>query len=184
MKNLIVVLLICIVSSSLFSQTFVQTKHDVKYVGNSKFVPTGTMYAEKDLGKKFGVSTFSLVTNDWAEILIGAYYRLDTNLTIGIQAGMETTDPYWRFGSSLSYMKNNNTVMLLVEKGYGDENYWYSISYQNTNHKFVWGLMGQRFYGWGPEIGFQFGKSIITVAPLYDFEVKQFQPTIFWGWFI
>jgi hypothetical protein len=155
---------------------------NIKYVGEGKVVPTGTIYVEKDLTKKFGISTFSLVSENWAEIYIGPFFRLTPNLTIGVQVGIETISPHWRLANSIVYSKNNHLAVLLLEKGSGGDNYWYSLQYQNSNKKFIWGARGQRFYGLGPECGITIGDNKLTIAPLYDLETKRLQPTIFWKW--
>jgi hypothetical protein len=183
MKNLTIMIACLFTFSSIsFSQTFVQTAHDFKYVGNGETVPTGTIYVAKDLGKKFGFSSFTLVSKGWAEVLIGPFFRPIPELTLGVQIGIETPSPHWRFATSTIYFKNNNLAMLFLQKGSGSNNYWYSLQYQNSNKKFIWGGRGQRFYGWGPDCGVKIGSSILTIAPLYDFEAKRLQPTMFWKW--
>lgn len=180
MKNLL--LFACfIISSNIFAQkSFTQTNNDVKFV-DGKAVPTVTLYTEEDFkASNFGVNVFTLVTQGWAEALVGPYYRINKSSTIGVSAGLETSTKNLRLGSSFTYLGDNFSLLVFLEKGNGSENYWYSLSTNYKDKKVLYGAMAQRFYGTGPTLGYNLSKSItLTAAPLYDIEEKKLKPTIF-----
>ena len=181
MKNLLLFACFIISSSSAFAQTtFTQTNNDVKFV-DGKAVPTVTVYTEKDFKQsKFGVNLFTLVTQGWAEALVGPYYRINKSSTIGISAGLETSTKNLRLGSSFTYLGEKTSLLMFLEKGNGNDNYWYSVSGTYQSKKMIYGVMAQRFYGVGPTVGYNLSESItLTGAPLYDIEEKKLKPTVF-----
>lgn len=183
MKVLITAIILISLQSICCTQTFVQTSHNVRYT-NDGFVPTATVFVAKDMGEKknVGISTFLLVTQNWAEFYVGPYFRPIPELTLGISAGFETSSPYWRVSPSAVFFKDNHLAKAIFEKGSGEGNYWYLLSYMNMNKKVFWGAESRRFFGTGPVLGVKAGNSLISLAPYYDFESDAFQPTLGWTW--
>lgn len=161
--------------------SYIHMQHNVRLI-NSKPIFTGTMYASRDFSNTFGFSSFTLVSQNWAEILIGPYYKVNDNLSIGVQFGIETYDPYIRTGLSLSYISDKQACLMFLEKGVGKRNYWYSLLYEHKLNNLATGALLQRFYGVGPVVSYTKNRSTIRLAPLYDLEEKLFKPTLFFKW--
>ena len=102
--NRLILILTCITCFTVISdaQSYANMQHDVKVV-DSKAVVTATIYAEKNLGKRLGVNAYSLLTEGWAEVLIGPYYKINDAITFGVQIGMETAGTNLRYGASVTY---------------------------------------------------------------------------------
>ena len=181
--NRLILILTCITFFTVISdaQSYANMQHDVKVV-DSKAVVTATIYAEKNLGKRLGVNAYSRLTEGWAEVLIGPYYKINDAITFGVQIGMETAGTNLRYGASVTYFGIKASCLIFLEKGQGANNYFYSAAYNYQPKKLIYGILAQRTYGVGPTIGYPIKDITIKFAPLYDFEVKKFQPTLFLKW--
>ncbi len=172
------------VPSVSFGQVFVQTQVDTRFSKQSA-VPTGTIFVAKNFKEsKWGISMFGLFTpNQWGEAYAGPTYQVNSKLKLGVSVGGELTTAKPRFAASAVRIGSKSFGALFLEQGTDSpKNYWYSLQIlTRTDKKVQPGLRIQRFYGAGPQVGIQVSKnSKIIVAPLYEMEQKQFQPTVFW----
>lgn len=167
--------------------SYAHMQHNVRIV-DSKPVFTGTVYAQRKLSKKLGITSFALITEGWGEILIGSYYKLNESASIGVQVGMETASPdprfCSRFGISFTYFDPKKSYLVFLEKGNGSDNYWYSLA-ANYGRKVTFGALAQRYYGIGPTLGIPIKNLTLRFCALYDFEAKKnyhLQPALFFKW--
>lgn len=172
------VIFLMLFSNFCFSQNFVQLTADVRLVDKDPVFNTN-IYAAKDINEKWGISYFALVTEGWAEAYAGPYWKVNPALTIGLSFGMEVPAPHWRFGSAITWFKNNHAVQIFLEQGSGSDNYWYSLWYENSPSKVGFGVMAKRFYGNGVTLSYSFKYVKVVLAGLYDHEDELAKPAIF-----
>lgn len=125
---------------------------------------------------------FALVEKSWAEGLIGVSYAPVKWCELGFQVGIETTPSLFRLcGSVFLALSDKATFFTCVEKGKGDDNWWYksTLSYC-PKEKFSFGLMSWRYNGTGIFLKHTFlkGKLGLWINPAYDFEFKTERFTI------
>lgn len=168
MKNLIVIILV-VVSGSLTAQTFAKVTADIRFFDQEEVVNT-TIFVAKPIKGKWGVSCFAQVTEVWAQAYAGPTYKVTDKLTLGVSIGIENM-PSLRGAVSATYFAGKHSALLFLEKGVGEGNYWYSLSYEYKHNKVSYGVIARRFYGIGPSLAVSIESSTFTVAPLYDTEV-------------
>jgi len=176
--SLLLVACTLLIGGRVVAQSFTQATADVRFVeGNAVF--NTTVFTSKDVGKNWGISYFGLVTEGWAEAYAGPYWKVNKKLTLGVSVGIETPSPYIRTAASATWFSDKHAILLFLEKGSGEGNYWYSLSYEFTHKKVGYGAIAKRFYGVGPSISFPIKSIKLTLAPMYDIEAQVAKPTIF-----
>lgn len=121
-------------------------------------------------GKK--LTAFSLLDNgvsDFAEILVGIEVQLEPGLALGISAGLENRSTLYRLGASLSAVEGRNSILAIIEKGDGADNFFYKVTVKHEfSTYFSAGLRFWRYHGWGPVLTGSVGKWSLWVMPAIE----------------
>ena len=172
MKKLIIIALVALFSAiSVSSQVSVFTK----FSDNGTTTPCATIFGTKKLADKTSFTYFALVTDGWAEAMLGASYAPEAWVSLGLNCGLEQQPEHMSFraGGSLWLGKGSMSLVALVEKGEGSENYWYKTTAAYSLSKSISiGARAWRFTGFGPLFEYKTGKMIskIWVMPAHNFE--------------
>jgi len=168
MKKLMILVVLIFSVVSTFSQVSVFTK----FSDNGTISPCATIFGTKEIATKIDFTYFSLVQKGWAEVMLGASYAPASWVSIGLNCGLEQLGELsFRTGGSLWLGKDKTSFLALVEKGNGNDNYWYRItgSY-NLSKSFNIGARAWRFTGIGPLFEYKTGGMVskIWAMPAYN----------------
>ena len=97
-------------------------------------------------------------------------------MTWGLSVGLEQNDMPLRAGAMLCLFRDKNSFVGLIEKGFGDENYWYNlIAWREINNDFKLDLRAWRYTGIGPILQFNIVNTVFNLwfMPAYDLEKKK-----------
>lgn len=173
MKKIIVLLAITLfaINASAQIEGYVQLNQ------KGKAVPNFNIYGEKKIDSTLNFSYFALVGPTWAEGLAGVDYYPTKWLAIGVMAGIEQNPGHmFRTYGSIWLGKDRTSLLLLFEKGYGTDNYWYknSLTYKFSD-QFTLAARVWRYNGTGPVASYTPKKSSVTLwaMPCHDTEFKQ-----------
>jgi len=172
MKNFIVTLVVIILSSLNLSA---QVEIYGRYTIGGTVEPDINVFGTKKISEKFNLTYFALIEEKWSEALIGVSYSPTKWLELGLSTGVEHNPAIIRFGGSIWVGKGKTSLLMLGEKGYGKDNYWYKINLsRNLSEIFSVGAMAWRFHGLGPIVKYTPQKSDLTfwILPTYDPEFK------------
>lgn len=162
---------------------FVGSFNDVRVTNDGPYA-TGSIFVQ-NTKKKVGFSAFALINQyGWGEVIVGPTISLTKDLNIYLQLGMETVRPWYRLAFSTFYFDGSSRFFGSIEKGDGDENYWYTATYDWQPKRVTFGAMIQRYYGVGPRIGYKFGKLWVVAGGPYDLEANEWRPTLFVNYLI
>lgn len=125
----------------------------------------------KPIVDKVSFTYFALVQEKWAETMIGAAYAPVGWLEIGINAGFEQNPSLFRTGASIWLGNGQVSFLTLLEKGAGQDNYWYksTLSWKALPELSL-GVRAWRFNGIGPLIEYKFNELKFWLFPAHDFE--------------
>jgi len=172
MKKLIFFIVLLAITSTTFAQMNVFARYTPEA---SDVLPTINYFGKKKISEKVNLTVFALANKGFAEILVGVTYSPKKWISIGVSTGIESSDAGYRFGSSLWLGKDKNSLLVVAEKGKGQENYFYRATYKHQlTDKFHIGATAWRFHGIGPLAGYKIEELDVTlwIAPLYDAEFE------------
>jgi hypothetical protein len=146
-----------------------------KFNADGSVMPVIDYFGNKKISKKFALTFFGLVREQWGQALIGLSYSPADNITLYASAGIETGQEVPRHSASIWLRKNKITFLALYELGGGKDNYLYKV---NVGYEFSsqisLGLMDWRYHGLGPNFRYTIPKlqSTLWIMPAYDHEER------------
>ncbi|NCN99611.1 hypothetical protein GW920_00565 [Candidatus Falkowbacteria bacterium] len=163
-KSIIFILLL--VSSVSFAQVSVFTKYS-----DGKLAPCATIFGTKPINDKVSFTYFALVSEKWAETMLGVAYSPISWAQIGLNCGFEQNPALFRVGGSIWLGKGKTSFLTLLEKGDGQDNYWYksTLAYKATSSLSL-GVRAWRFNGVGPLVEYKVKDFKFWIMPAYEFE--------------
>ena len=166
MKKSIIAILFVVVSISSFAQVSVSTKYS-----EGTLSTCATIFGTKSISEKLSFTYFALVSEKWAETMLGVAYSPADWAQIGLNCGFEQNPALFRVGGSIWLGKEKTSFLTLLEKGDGPDNYWYksTIAYKCTNSLSL-GVRVWRFNGVGPVVEYKLKDLKFWVMPAYEFE--------------
>jgi hypothetical protein len=133
--------------------------------------PTFHSFVSHDFNQKWGMWSYLLVKDSWAEGFLGGSYNVTPDCQLGLGYGYEQTADHHRIAGSLFFSKDKNTVFYFGETG--ASGYWYQAYYSRSlGKKFGLGVIGQKFVGYGPRLEVKFLPVVIWGSYCYDVESK------------
>lgn len=133
------------------------------------------IFGTKKVSSKLDLTYFALVEEKWSEALIGISYSPKKWIGFGLSAGIEHNPAILRFGSTIWAERGANSLLFLLEKGEGKDNYWYKlILARKLSETVTLEATAWRFHGMGPLVKYTPKKSYLTfwTLPAYDPEFK------------
>ena len=171
MKNKILILLLCIISGTVSAQLEMYGR----YTENGKVAPDINIFGTKKVTKKVSLTYFTLIEEKWSEALVGVSYSPSDVINFGISAGIEHNPAIYRFGASIYYKKGNTSLLIVGEKGDGNDNYFYKcllLSKAFSTNLRVGGI-AWRYHGIGPVVDYKLTTGTnIWAVPAYDKEFR------------
>jgi hypothetical protein len=170
-KKYISIIIVLISSISASAQLEVYSKFN----NDGSVMPVIDYFTSKKISKKFSLTFFGLVREQWGQALIGLSYSPTNNIILYVSAGIENGQHIPRHSASIWFKKNNTTFLALYELGGGKDNYLYKV---NVFHKFSSqlsiGVMDWRHHGLGPNLRYTIPKlqSTLWIMPAYDHEER------------
>ncbi|WP_123985337.1 hypothetical protein [Taibaiella soli] len=135
--------------------------------------PVIDYYGSKQISKRFAITFFGLVRQQWSQALIGGTYMPTPNVNISVSAGIEHGQHLPRYSASIWLKQGSNTFLILGELGSGYDNYLYKINvFHQFSDKISVGVMDWRYHGLGPNFRYSIAKmeSTVWIMPAYDHE--------------
>jgi len=166
MKKSIIFILLLVASVSSFAQVSVFTKYS-----EGKLAPCATIFGIKPINEKISFTYFALVSEKWAETMLGVAYSPTNWAQIGLNCGFEQNPALFRVGGSIWLGKGKTSFLTLLEKGDRSDNYWYksTLAYKCTNSLSL-GVRAWRFNGVGPVVEYKVKDFKFWIMPAYEFE--------------
>jgi hypothetical protein len=166
MKKLIVSIAAFFVITTVYSQATIYGK-----ISSGKVTPCATIFGKKAFNESgnIGFTYFGLIQENWAEAQFGLYYNPTSWSQLGLSAGIEQNSKLLRTGGFIWLGKNNTSFVALLEKGAGEDNYWYKITINQKVGNFDLGLRGWRYTGFGPIFQYKIGKTGLKVWTMAAF---------------
>lgn len=132
--------------------------------------PKLKLFTDVPVVEHLSVSGTAVVAPGYAEMYLGPTWSPMKILSLGVAAGIETSDSPWRLAGTVTISHGKSWGIGIVE--YGGSGLWYKglVTY-SFGHVSV-GAIAQRFDGIGPRIAGSYGGFELSVAPLYDSEAK------------
>lgn len=166
-----VLILVVIMSFSLFSQFSLYTK----YSEGGKLAPGAAIFGTKPIVNQVNFTYFILVQEKWGEAMVGIAYSPTNWLEIGANCGFEQNPSLFRTGASIWVGNGQVSFLTLLEKGAGKDNYWYKSTISckplpATLPALSLGVRAWRFNGVGPLIEYRLQDLKFWLLPAYDFE--------------
>lgn len=173
MKKLFLLVVFAFFSASIFSQTQVEVFGKLV---EGTVTPDINVFATKKISEKVSLTAFTLVEEKWSEALVGVTYCPTSNLELGLSAGIEQNEALYRLGGSVWIGSGKTSLLILVEKGDGLDNYWYKsvVNYKVSEDLSV-GISAWRFHGIGPvlKLAIKDLDCKVWINPAYDLEVNK-----------
>lgn len=147
-----------------------------KYTAHGSVEPVINYNGSKTINSKLSIVFFGLIRKSWSQALIGLSYAPSDMISFSSSMGIEHGTHSPRYASSISIKKNQTSLLVLGEKGSGNDNYLYKIElFHQFTDQFSFGTSAWRYHGLGPNFRFLMPslQSTIWVMPAYDFEIKQ-----------
>lgn len=117
-----------------------------------------SFFGLKKVNTHWSVAYSGYVAHEEGDIMAGPYYKPSEQWGFGVLAGIETYPGAYRIGLVSQYETHKNEVFFLFEKGKGEDNLFYEISYlHKISESFSFGLKFWTDHGVGPK--FEFEKS-------------------------
>ncbi len=171
MKKLAIIITVCLYTLTSYAQLEMYGRYTV----NGKVEPSFNLYGEKKISEKVNLTYFALVEEKWSEALVGLSYSPAKWVSVGLSTGIEHNPAIIRIGGSIWLGKGKASLLMLGEKGDGQDNYFYKtvLSYK-ASEQFTVCAMTWRFHGIGPVVRYTPKKSDLTIwfMPAYDPEFK------------
>ena len=172
------VLLIVSMCTLFYSATRSQSVGEIEMYGNTnitekKIEPTCDLYLKRKIHTRFLFITFAMVTQTWAEGLVGIEYKPTKWFSVDIRGGIEQTPALYRVGGKFKLGTEKYETLFFWEKGDGKSNYWYkSISTYRISKPFSLGVIAWRYHATGPYVQYEFEKQKIEfwILPGIDIE--------------
>lgn len=168
MKNVLIGFVFFVLATNLVAQVSIFTK-----INNNEASPTVTIFGQKPINDNFSLVYFGLIGEYWAEAQMGLAWSPNTWSQYGLMAGIAQEDKLFRAGGFVWLGKDKLSSLILLEKGFGSDNYWYRVKalYQFDEDLFV-GAQAWRFNGLGPLVEYRLKKinSTFWLFPAYDLE--------------
>lgn len=158
------------------STSYAQVQIYGRYTTGGKVVPDFNYYGEKKLSKKVNLTFFALIEQKYAEAYIGFSYAPKDWMSFGFSAGIESNPGLYRTAASLWFGKKKNSLLILLEKGDGTDNYWYKTTLQHKfSDKFSLAARAWRYHGEGVVAIYNIKKldTKVWAMPCYDLEYQQ-----------
>ncbi|MCK5821275.1 MAG: hypothetical protein KAH17_05300 [Bacteroidales bacterium] len=179
MNRLIMVFLILIVFQAINAQSNKYAHIEYENLSNRSnsewFAPQINIYGSASHeGSRLGTYFFALLNPNWGEAYGGLSYQLTPWMSLNAGIGLETHSQIYRLNVGSFIAVNKLTLLQIYE--YGGSGFWYSVILNYAvKPKLKTGLILKRYYGFGPNIEWNIGKSpvMLNVAPVYDFEFDQ-----------
>lgn len=171
MKKIAIIIIVSLYALTSYAQLEMYARYTLK----GKVEPSFNLYGEKKMSEKVNLTYFALVEEKWSEALIGFSYSPKDWVSFGLSAGIEHNPAIYRLAGSVWFGKGKNSLLLLVEKGDGTDNYWYKFTASHQfSENFSLGARAWRFHGIGSLVNYTPKNSSLTLwlFPAYDPEFK------------
>ena len=141
-------------------------ENDIRFYNNFNRI-TLTHYGEHSLSERFGIADYVFVTNDWGELTVGPYFKINSNFLVAVLPGIETTNNF-RLGF-YSYYKLNKltTISAFYEWGLVD---YFDFQIRNDHKVLTYMLRLRQDYGLGIPIGVKINKFQLFYTNFYNIE--------------
>lgn len=167
---------IIILATILFSLTsYAQVELYGRFTKDKQTQADFNIYGEKKISEKFVFTYFGMIEQTFAQGYAGVSYSPNKWFSVGLCAGIEQNPALYRMAGSLWAGKEKNSLLALWEKGDGNENYFYKITFTHKfSEHFSLSERAWRFHGEGVVATYSHPKSGISlwVFPSYDLESK------------
>jgi hypothetical protein len=178
MRKLLLIALI-MYFSQIFAQVSVTVHHYDYFNLSANFRNTRStvsVYARKNLGPSFSVTSFSLVNKKWGESLIGLEYRPLKWLSLEGEVGIETNIESYGYKKNLIRIAQVITVstskFLFLGTFEQGSMPWFDLRSFYLLKQVGIGMMASQYYGVGPVVQYHIGKGPFTLwsSWIYDWD--------------
>jgi hypothetical protein len=178
MRKLLLIALI-MYFSQIFAQVSVTVHHYDYFNLSANFRNTRStvsVYARKNLGPSFSVTSFSLVNKKWGESLIGLEYRPLKWLSLEGEVGIETNIESYGYKKNLIRIAQVITVstskFLFLGTFEQGSMPWFDLRSFYLLKQVGIGMMASQYYGVGPVVQYHIGKGSFTLwsSWIYDWD--------------
>lgn len=148
-----------------------------RHTDDGKVAPDLNIFVTKRISEKFDFTYFGLVEKNFSQSQVGFMCSPKSWLVTGMSVGIENSSTIYRFGVSCILHDSLNTMIFLVEKGDGSNNFWYKcmLLHQMSDVVTIGLVPGWRYQGSGIYMGYDIKKldAVVWVVPAIDFEFKE-----------
>jgi hypothetical protein len=165
--------MIVLITSMITAEAYSQIESYVRINKGGSTEADINVYGEKKISPKFNLIYFALIEKTWAEGLVGISYSPKDWISVDLRIGIEQNPALYRIAGGIWTGKGNNSLLILWEKGKGNDNYWYRITpLHKFSERFSLGVRAWRFHGVGPIGIYTFPKVGVSLflLPTRDFE--------------